>query len=72
MISVLILSKLILVKPMRYMFWNVRGLGTAHRRGLVLKHIIQENLDCVGIQETIKQEFSDQELKDMSGTMDFV
>ena len=69
---VLILKSPPLVKTMRCMFWNVRGLGTAHRRGLVLKHVIQENLDIVGIQETIKQEFSDQELKDMSGTVDFV
>jgi exonuclease III len=53
------------------MFWNVRGLGTAHRRGLVLKHVIQENLDIVGIQETIRQDFNDQELKDISGTFDF-
>lgn len=57
---------------MRFMFWNVRGLGTAHRRGMVLKHIIQENLDLVGVQETIKQDFNDRELKDISGSMDFV
>jgi exonuclease III len=53
------------------MFWNVRGLGTTHRRGLVFKHVIQENLDIVGIQETIRQDFNDQELKEMSGTIDF-
>ena len=57
--------------PMKCMFWNVRGLGTAHRRGLIFNHVIQENLDIVGIQETIKQEFSDHELKDMSDTVDF-
>lgn len=57
---------------MRYIFWNVRGLGTTHRRGLVLKHIVQKNLDFVGIQETIKQEFSDHELKEMAGSVDFV
>jgi hypothetical protein len=56
---------------MKHMFWNVRGLGTAHRRGLILNHVIQENLDIVGIQVTIKQEFSDHELKDMSSTVDF-
>lgn len=54
------------------MVWNVRGLGTVHRRGFILKHILQENLDIVGIQETIKQEFSDRDLKDMSGSVDFV
>jgi hypothetical protein len=31
------------------MFWNVRGLGTAHRRGFILKHVIEEDLDIVGI-----------------------
>jgi hypothetical protein len=39
---------------------------------MVLKHIVQENLDLVGIQETIKQDFSDKELEDLSGSMDFV
>jgi exonuclease III len=53
------------------MFWNVRGLGTTHRRGFILKHVIEEDLDIVGVQETIKQDFSDYELKDMSGTVDF-
>ena len=38
----------------------------------MLKHILQENLDLVGIQETIKQNFSDRELKEMSGPMDFI
>lgn len=39
---------------------------------MVLKHIMQENLDLVGIQETIKQDFSDRELKEMSGSIDFI
>lgn len=34
---------------MRVMFWNVRGLGTTHRRGFVKNHIIQEDLDIVAI-----------------------
>lgn len=52
---------------MRMMFWNVRGLGKAHRRALIKNHILQENLDIVAIQETIKQDFQDWELKKMSG-----
>ena len=72
MALVLLLRSHLILFSMRCMFWNVRGLVTAHRRGLVLKHINQENLDIVGIHETIKQDFSDQELRDMSGSVDFV
>lgn len=50
---------------MRLMFWNVRGLGMMHKRGLILKHILQEGLDLVAVQETIRQGFSDKELKEM-------
>lgn len=53
------------------MFWNVRGLGTVHRRSYVKAHILQEDLDIVALQETIKQGFSDKELKEMSGVHDF-
>lgn len=56
---------------MRIMFWNVRGLGTVHRRGFVKNHILQEDLDIVALQETIKQDFSDKELRDLVGTLDF-
>lgn len=56
---------------MRVMFWNVRGLGTTHRRGYVKNHVIQEDLDIVAIQETIKQDFTDAELKEMAGCQDF-
>lgn len=36
-----------------------------HKRGLILKHILQEGLDLVAVQETIRQGFSDKELKEM-------
>lgn len=55
---------------MRIMFWNIRGLGTPHRRGFVTNHILQEDLDIVALQETIKQDFSDQELREMAGNQD--
>lgn len=42
-------------------------MGTSHRRNLIAKHVFQEDLDIVAIQETIKQDFSDGELKEMSG-----
>jgi exonuclease III len=56
---------------MRIMFWNVRGLEKSHRRGMILNHILQEDLDVVAVQETIKLDFLDKELKEMSGTSIF-
>lgn len=56
---------------MRFMFWNIRGLGKAHKRGMVLSHILLENLDIVCIQEIIKHDFCDRELKELSGLIDF-
>jgi len=57
---------------MKIMFWNVRGLGKAYRRSLVKSHVIQEELDVVAVQETIKTDFVDWELKEMAGNKDFV
>lgn len=57
---------------MRIMIWNARGLGKTYRRSLVKNHIIQEDLDVMAIQETIKQHFSDWELKEMVGNRDFL
>jgi exonuclease III len=56
---------------MKIMFWNVRGLGKGFRRSLVKDHVIQEDLDVVALQETIKQNFDDIELKELSGNRDF-
>lgn len=56
---------------MRIIFWNVRGLGKAYRRNWVRDHIMGEDLELVGIQETIKESFSDKELKEMAGNKNF-
>lgn len=56
---------------MKFLFWNVRGLGKSHRRSLVRNHILNENLDLVALQETIKQDFEDWELKELAGNIDF-
>lgn len=56
---------------MRTPFWNVRDLGTAHRRRMVSKHILEDNLDVVALRETIKQEFSEGDLRDLEGTKEF-
>lgn len=44
---------------MKILFWNVRGLGKSYRRNLVRNHILQEDVDIVALQETIKQDFED-------------
>jgi exonuclease III len=51
---------------MRILFWNVRGVGKSHRKKLVANHVFLEDLDVVAIQETIKQDFTDGELKEMA------
>lgn len=56
---------------MRILFWNVRGLGKAYRRNWVKDHVMLEDLDVVALQETIKQDFSDVELKELGGNRDF-
>lgn len=36
-----------------------------------MDHIMLEDLDIVVLQETIKQDFSDKDLKELSGNRDF-
>lgn len=40
-----------------YMFWNIRGYVHSGRRTQLREYICQENIDVVGIQETIEREF---------------
>jgi exonuclease III len=56
---------------MKIMFWNVRGIGKSHRRSLVRGHILADNLEIVALQETIKQDFEDWELRELAGNQDF-
>lgn len=56
---------------MKVMFWNVRALGKSNRRSLVRKHILADNLEIVALQETIKHDFEDWELKELAGSQDF-
>jgi exonuclease III len=42
---------------MRILFWNIRGLGSAGRRKLLLELINKYNFDGICIQETIKASF---------------
>jgi exonuclease III len=56
---------------MRFLFWNVRGLGKGSRRRQVRDFFDEHNPEVVGLQETIKESFSDSELYDLSGNRDF-
>ena len=56
---------------MKIMFWNVRGMGKSSRRSLVKDHIISDSLEVVALQETIKQNFEDWELRELAGNQDF-
>ena len=56
---------------MKILMWNVRGLGKPARRRQVREHIFQEKIDVVGLQETVKGDFSDQDLQDLAGGLQF-
>jgi exonuclease III len=43
---------------MKILFWNVRGLGRSARRRQVSEYIKEEALDGVGLQETMKKDFT--------------
>lgn len=57
---------------MRSLFWNVRGIGKSARRLQLNEYIFNEKIDCVGIQETEKKDFSPSELREMSRNADFI
>jgi exonuclease III len=39
------------------LIWNIRGFGVKGRRRQLKEYLRQENVDIVGLQETIKQNF---------------
>jgi exonuclease III len=53
---------------MKIMFWNIRGLGGAGRRGQLMS---QHHLEVICLQETIKKNFTDHMLKDLVNGQDF-
>ena len=57
---------------MRVLSWNVRGLENVARRGQVRNYILKERIDIVGLQETVKQDFSDHELNELAGGLNFI
>ncbi|KAK1617796.1 hypothetical protein QYE76_023313 [Lolium multiflorum] len=55
----------ILGAPMRVLFWNIRGFGRKGRRTLLKDYLRLHRIDVVLLQETIKQDFSDAELRSL-------
>jgi hypothetical protein len=47
---------------MRFMFSNIRGFGKLAIRRQIREYLSEENMDGMGLQETMKESFSDREL----------
>jgi exonuclease III len=56
---------------MRFLFWNVRGLGKSSRKQQVKEFIEEHKLQMVGLQETMKDSFSGRDLLDLAGIREF-
>jgi exonuclease III len=56
---------------MKMMFWNIRGFGKAARRRQIRDFIMEESLDGVGLQETIREDFTQKDLADTAGSIQF-
>jgi hypothetical protein len=52
---------------MKFMFWNMRGFGRPTRRVQLKEYIREDCLDGAGILETIRGEFTEKELDNLSG-----
>jgi exonuclease III len=50
---------------MRCLFWNIRGFGRRGRRTLLKDYLREHKIDIVILQETIKQDFTDLELRSL-------
>ena len=52
---------------MKVLFWNIRGLGAVGRQRQLRELVFEHRIDIVCIQETIKNDFSDRELRGLWG-----
>jgi exonuclease III len=48
---------------MRIAGWNMRGFTQSGRRTQLTEYIRKESIDAIFLQETIRQDFTDQELR---------
>jgi exonuclease III len=56
---------------MKFMFWNIRGFGKLARRKQIREIVLEEKLDGFGLQETFKRDFSDKDLVEITGNLQF-
>ena len=56
---------------MRGVFWNVRGIRQDHKKRYVREMIMDQKLDFIGLSETIKQDFTKNELHNLCGGRNF-
>ena len=56
---------------MKILMWNVRGLGKPARRAQVREYVAREKIDIIGLQETVKTEFSNQDFQEIGGMTAF-
>ena len=52
---------------MRGVFWNVRGIGQDHKKRYIREMILDQKLDFIGLSQTIKQDFTKNELHNLCG-----
>ena len=52
--------------PIRLFDWNLCGFGQVGRRNQLRDYMRSEDVDIVGLQETIRQDFTIQELEGLS------
>jgi exonuclease III len=57
---------------MKMLFWNIRDWGQEGRRRQLKDFINREGVDMIGVQETIMDDFSMNELEQIGGKVDFV
>jgi len=55
---------------MKILYWNIRGLGNAGRRKLLLELVNKHSFDFICLQETIKSSFRYRDLERFAGQKD--
>lgn len=56
---------------MKILIWNIRGMGNPARVRQLKEIVKEQRCEIVGVQETIKQAFSDIELRALTPGQDF-
>jgi hypothetical protein len=57
---------------MKILFWNIRGFGKPARRRHIRDYIREERVGAMGLQETIKEDFTQKDLGDITGDVMFL